>query len=257
MIVCVLTLGGLCNRMRTMTSVVDLAHRLQQKPVFVWVRMPDMNASFTSLFKDFPATVISVRARGAVFKTLDFLKEHWCDECVDDDFVHAYCKDKLSANLQMLRGKNLLVHTCENITRTDDFSMFKAVSLPLLANKDCIGVHIRRTDNDESRTYSPTALFVERMQREVEKNSQVKFYLATDDPAEEKTIVNCFPGRVLSYVKRSLDRNNPQAIEDALIDLVNLSHCSKILASYFSSFSDVAASWGRIEKIVVSDKNSR
>ena len=251
MIVCFLTLGGLCNRMRTMSSVIDLAHRTHQKPFFIWVRMPDMNASFGSLFKDFPALVISVNARGAVFKTFDFLKEHWCEEFVDDAYVNAYCKDKLSENLQRFKNKKVLVQTCENITGTNDYSMFRSVIIPTIKTENCIGVHIRRTDNEASCAYSPTSLFVDRMQKAMDADNRIKFYLATDSPEEETVLNTRFPGRLITTPKRSLDRNNQQAIEDALVDLYCLAHCRMILGSYFSSFSDVAASWGNIEKVVI------
>lgn len=48
-----------------------------------------------------------------------------------------------------------------------------------------------------------------------------------------------------------MDRNTEVAIVDAMIDLTNLASCKKIYGSYYSSFSDVAAIWGNIEKEVL------
>ena len=60
-----------------------------------------------------------------------------------------------------------------------------------------------------------------------------------------------FPNTITVYDKQSLDRNDPIAIRDAVIDLYNLAHCKKIYGSYYSSFSDIAALWGGIEKEVL------
>ena len=89
------------------------------------------------------------------------------------------------------------------------------------------------------------------MRDELHAHPDAKFYLATDDPVEEERFLSEFGDRILVYKKHSLDRNDPIAIKDALIDLYNLSQCRKILASYYSSFSDVAALWGNIEKEVL------
>jgi hypothetical protein len=116
-------------------------------------------------------------------------------------------------------------------------------------DKNTIGLHIRRTDNANAVKYSPTSLFFAKVEEELKATPQIKFYLATDDPNEEKTFIDRFGESIIIYQKHSLDRNNPIAIKDALVDLYNLSHCSKIFGSYWSSFSDTAALWSGIEKI--------
>ncbi len=251
MILCILSLGGLCNRMRTMSSVLDLSERLNQKAIFVWVKMPDINASFDHLFVHFPATVISLKARGCVFKIIDFIKKHWKGIIIDDSFANKYCKSNLSSNFHLFKNKSILVHSCENLTKTEDFSMFHPKLRGTFECDNCIGIHIRRTDNVQSILHSPTSLFIQRIQKEIDNDPDVRFYLATDDEKEEEFIRNHFPNHILTYSKRSLDRNNPVGIDDALIDLINLSRCKKILGSYYSSFSDTAASWGNIEKEVI------
>lgn len=103
--------------------------------------------------------------------------------------------------------------------------------------------------------YSPSELFLEAIEKEIENNSAVKFYLATDDSQEEKLITERFGDRICTYKKRSVDRNTEVAIVDAMIDLTNLASCYKIYGSYYSSFSDVAAIWGNIEKKVLKLNN--
>ena len=55
--------------------------------------------------------------------------------------------------------------------------------------------------------YSPTELFLEAIEKEIENNPAVKFYLATDDSQEEKLITERFGDRICTYKKRSVDRN--------------------------------------------------
>ena len=99
--------------------------------------------------------------------------------------------------------------------------------------------------------HSPTELFINKIRQELQQNPTQQFYLATDDEAEEQRIKQMFPDNIIVYKKQSLDRNDPVAIRDAVIDLYNLAHCKKIYGSYYSSFSDIAALWGGIEKDVL------
>lgn len=106
--------------------------------------------------------------------------------------------------------------------------------------KNVIGVHIRRTDNANSVEHSPTELFLQAMQDEVAADPAVGFFLATDDPDEEKNILKNFPDRITVHKKESLHREDPAAIRDALVDVYCLSRCRKIIGSYWSSFTEVA-----------------
>ena len=103
--------------------------------------------------------------------------------------------------------------------------------------------------------HSPTQLFIKAIENEIRQNVNIRFFLATDDAEEEKAICKTFIGRILCRPKKSLDRNCPEGIIDALADLYYLSKCSKVIASYGSSFSDVAAEWGNIEKITIDNQN--
>ena len=116
--------------------------------------------------------------------------------------------------------------------------------------ENVVGVHIRRTDNNKSIQYSPTSSFIECMQREVDEDNKVKFFLATDSLQVEDEIRKIFPTRIITHAKSSLDRNNPLAIQDALIDLYCLSMTRKLIGSYWSSFTDTASEIGQMETLI-------
>lgn len=252
-------LGGLCNRMRVITGGAKLAQLLNKEPLIIWTRDKTLNARFSDLFEPLPYKVLDVRLGSFVQKII----WHVCLKILryvvlNDEWIGKYALDKELSNwLPQLYGKNILINANLDVFRDGDYSIFK-VSPKVLSldninvdKTNTIGIHIRRTDNDFAVRYSPTSLFLNRIREDIKVHPQIKFYLATDDPAEETKFISEYGERILIYKKHSLDRNDPAAIRDAVIDLYNLSQCSKIYGSYYSSFSDVAAIWGNIEKEVL------
>ncbi len=117
--------------------------------------------------------------------------------------------------------------------------------------REMIGVHVRRTDCEEAIRASPTSAFVGDMEAEVRRNPCVRFFLATDSPEIEREMESLFGSRVMRYRKRAISRERPEAIEDAVVDLLCLSKCGRILGSRGSSFSVTAAQIGAAELTLV------
>ena len=76
------------------------------------------------------------------------------------------------------------------------------------------------------------------------------FYIATDDRDELKNLEDRYGDRIISYREKTWGRDTPEAIKDALIDILCLSRCTKIIGSSGSGFSLVAAGMGDIELII-------
>lgn len=117
-----------------------------------------------------------------------------------------------------------------------------------------IGVHVRRTDHAESIQNSPLELFVEKMKECLDKNPDAKFYVATDDNSVLAELEKTFPEKITTLKDRYLARDHEQGIIDAYIEMLCLSRCEKILGSYNSTFSSMAAMIGNIPLEVVSIK---
>lgn len=249
-------LGGLANRMRTVAGAIDLAKRLNRKLIVVWTCDESLNERFSRLFAPIEGVeVVECQLRALKYKLLwRYYKNVKRYKILDDNFIIANGKNTSDQWLNMLKNDNLYILSCQNATLTEDFSMFEpSVDLrsSLIPCGDVIGIHIRRTDNEMSVKYSPTHLFIKKIEDEINANPNAKFYLATDDPQEEAFIKERFGEHILTYQKQSLDRNDPQAIRDAAIDLFNLARCKRIYGSYYSSFSDTAAYIGKTEKTVL------
>ena len=103
--------------------------------------------------------------------------------------------------------------------------------------------HVRRTDHSYAIKQSETAEYFALLDA---RPPEERFFLCTDDPREEEMFQQRYPGRIQSYPKRDLDRRKPEAIEDALIDLLLLSRCTAVVASDGSLFSSCAAFIGNV-----------
>jgi hypothetical protein len=111
-----------------------------------------------------------------------------------------------------------------------------------------VGVHIRRTDNQNSIEKSPTALFYQKLDS---YPPGTKFFIASDDERERVGLVVRYPGRVL-LAARHLDRYTSHGGIDAFIDFLCLARCQEIVGSAGSSFSEMAAAYGGKPLTVVS-----
>ena len=91
------------------------------------------------------------------------------------------------------------------------------------------------------------------MKQELEADPATMFYLATDDMEEEKRLREAFPGRILSNENRCLRRDSIDGMHDALLDLYCLASTRKIIGSFFSSFTDIAADMHHIPKVIAGE----
>ena len=70
---------------------------------------------------------------------------------------------------------------------------------------------------------------------------------------EEKRLREVFPDRILSNQNRCLRRDSREGIQDALLDLYSLASTRKIIGSYFSSFTDIAADMHKIPLVIAGE----
>lgn len=255
--------GGLCNRMRVIASAYKLSKELGNGIEVIWCQNKDLNASFSDLFESLPFPLTNVKV-GSLWQKVLWLKYTRIKKCMllDNEWINKHARKKVSHLwVRMIERKDLFMHSSSDILFEEGYyKVFKIREdiLPQYAKTfstlGAYGIHIRRTDNKMAMKYSPTSLFIKKIEDLLLTNPDAKFFLATDDPSEEELFLNKFGNSIITYKKRSLDRNDPHAIQDAVIDLWFLAHCKKIYGSYYSSFSDVAALWGGIEKEIMTVK---
>ena len=250
--------GGLCNRMRVINSSLELAKRKGCKLLVLWYCADELNAPFENLFqpvkefqvinfkslKDLRKLYYQLTARTRISNA--DIENNRTNGVLNQDFFDAI---KLPA----------YIFTWEHFYPADEyFQLFKPA--PELQKrideatkdftKDMVSVHIRRTDQVTSIAHSKTENFIALMEKEIQANPEVKFFLATDDKDEEALLRKTFPGRIISNENRTLRRDSLDGMYDALLDLYCLSACKKIIGSYCSSFTDTAAAISGIPKLI-------
>lgn len=255
--------GGLCNRMRVIESAAALARDLDRPLCVIWNIDGSLGSRFDELFI-VPAHIRRLIHRKknnyffwAVYELIDKVSSREAGYLCQAD-IEKLMRQKY--DFRLLANQNR-IHIATNFAFypfTSRFGDFTPVpELQVVIRKytrefnNVVGVHMRRIDHKVSIEQSPTELFHEAMQKEVDADQNVRFFLATDDPEEEDRMCRAFSGRVITYKKKSLRRDDPQAIRDAVIDLFILSKCSKIIASYYSTFSNTASVLGGVEKQVI------
>ena len=253
------TYGGLANRMRVIDSAYQVSkltgHELQVR----WEISYELNCSFFKLFE--PVQLFDVREYfihkynkkfiSLLTKTAKKfginLPAGYDTHIFNDEIEHA----KESNTIPELFGNpgEIYLRTVHQFqTAEDSFVYFKPIrelNEKILQYRErftanTVGIHIRRSDNILSIKNSPREAFVSEMQKSIVNDPETVFFLATDSPEEEKFLQHTFPGRIISTTKE-LSRDSEKGIQDALVDLYCLASTHRIVGSFYSSFSEVAA----------------
>lgn len=261
--------GGLANRMRAIASGISLSLDCGI-PIghIAWTVDSELYCPFENLFEPLPidAKVIDI---SGVKKTFMYdgprKKNFYISNLLQKN---RYCGKIIGSHNDILnyvqtlanRAKPLLI---QSGTIFYDFTseLYKRMLIPRrdlveqakkrITGKSAsrlIGVHIRRTDNSISIAQSPTTLFIDKIRQELDSDSDVSFYLATDDESVKAELSNIF-GDSITCSPEKASRNTVAGIREGLVEMLCLSLCDKIYGSYWSSFSEAAAIMGGIELI--------
>lgn len=240
-------------------SAWELSRRRNEKLIVLWYLCPELNCAFEDLFR--PVTepgikIINIRSLRDPRKLYYQLTAS--QRFGNDDILNNKTDGVLHEDFFASLKKRVYLFTWEHFYPSRDYH-FYVPTAALQARIDaftadfaprCVGVHIRRTDNAVSMGKSTTEQFVAEMERELAAHPETRFFLATDDQSEEDFLRSRFPGRILSNQHRTIDRNSVAGMHDALLDLYCLAASDKLIGSYWSSFTDIAADMRGIEKVI-------
>ena len=154
-------------------------------------------------------------------------------------------------------GGNRVIHAYRDFYRWDPALLSRLFvpqpSIQNLIDDRCvnysphtIGVHIRRTDNQESINESPLELFEEKIDSQIALHADTRIYLATDDEPTKRIIT--------SHAKA--DRESTEGIVEGLVEMYALSRTDIIYGSAGSTFSEMAAAIGNKPFEVVRRSNA-
>jgi hypothetical protein len=266
----IVPLGGLCNRMRSMDSAIQLVNKLSDKLEVYWIKDSEMSQSFSDLFNPIALNNVSIReldstpillqkgnVRNLFVPTLinNMLSRPYFDESSTDKlraFDFAMLEPNRQAIIRSFSRFYSTAGTYELFVPNDDvFHNIEARSS--VFDQFTIGVHIRRTDNLKSTNNSPNNLFVEAMKAEIVEEPLTNFYLATDCDKTKLFFFDIFGSKIV-HSPKTATRDSLDGIREAMVELYSLSRTKKIFGSYWSSFSSTASDIGKIEgKVVTSN----
>lgn len=113
-----------------------------------------------------------------------------------------------------------------------------------------VGLHIRRTDHRQSIARSTDAAFDKAIRQTLARDPLTRFYLATDSRETKRRLTGRYGDRILT-ADAPLGRDSRAGVEAAAVDLFALARTARIYGSWYSSFTDMAAEIGGLEKHVI------
>lgn len=253
-------LAGLANKLRVIESAVSLAKDMDSLVEIIWIPDWQMVAHYQELFE--PSELFNVtdydkfkysRSSFSLTKykqpVSNLINRYYGIDLVFNEADISRQVRPGHWNIRsMSEGKTIYIDTCHNFYPYHyKFSWMRPV--PVIAEKiwnfeermkhqNCIGLHIRRTDNISSVENSPDHLFEKAIRDEIGRNPSSVFFLATDDYQTQSHFTGLFgTDRILVHPKK-FGRDSVDAIRDAVVDWTLLTKCSKLYCSYYSSFSE-------------------
>lgn len=259
--------GGLANRMRAMASACTLAKKVGEAVSVVWFKDRALNAPFDALFQPVDWDGLSVREAAFYdYWTFDrprkknlfiprFFQRILFDDCLYEKQITQLCKQNFDFGRWARQGEVYLASYSD--FQKYDYALLRKLFVPRQDmdreivsftrrfSPHTVGIHIRRTDNAASIRQSPTRLFVEAVDAEIEKNPDTVIFLATDSEAVKNEIRSRYGDRVLT-AKEKAGRNSIAGVKGGIVDMFTLSKTNKIYGSFQSSFSELASQIGNV-----------
>ena len=264
--------GGLANRLRAVCSGIALALREDCDMEILWFTREEMYCPYHRLFTlrpDLEAKGITIREanwKDRLFNVYPNRNNLWLTTLPlllqYDFFVSAHELQEWVENTPMrVEGvfkqndwEHIIIYSRSSVIDERHMYHYIEPSVEVLQtckvlmagwSEDIVGLHIRRSHTRKYREFGSTELFIKTMQKMVEEDPQVEFFLATNSLDERERLKTIFSGRVFTpYTEPG--RHTPEGIVDAFAEMLALSQTSRILATRDSTFSLVASKIGGI-----------
>lgn len=253
--------AGLCNRMRTISSGIFAATHINI-PIFVyWNRTHDCFAHWLDLFQPIEIDGVKlIENTNPIYKIDSIRNLHLpkvLHKFIFDQRLYGFSKnygEDIISYLNKVEGEKTLIQSCcdlcDHYPVTELFKPAKDVEdkiskIVMGFKSTTVGIHIRRSDNAQSIKSASIDDFKRKIVYEMGHNYRTNFYLATDDVDIKYNLQKEFGDLIISP-ELETTRSSVSGMKDAVVDLFCLSKTRKIIGSYYSSYSDMAAELGNI-----------
>jgi hypothetical protein len=288
----VIPLAGLGNRMRVLSSCIQIAKREDRALWIVWPVNSDLGCDITDIFESIGMEysvppkwlrfiLINVYRTGAIRRFYTFYKFFsglfFSNSIFDRDIIDETQSNQLNTVKWNSDGSTILVATClafgeqhsqlevaDYLKNEDSRELFKSFRFTdYLRNEvdreynkigeSYIGIHIRRTDHIDIIKNNPYQSYLTVIDRFVKENPAQKFFLATDSEETKQYFLNEYRN-MFHTVNYKLGRADLEGIYGGIIELLLLAHSTKIICSIISSYSNTAILIGNVEEVAYVDK---
>lgn len=268
-------IGGLGNRIEAISSVIAYCHAREIYLEVIWFKDHGLNCDFDNLFM-INKSLKNIEIRNANIGDL-FLRDNprrrnfWipflfeyilydkCIYCSKGDFKVQDINPELDTSLDLYKSI-FMVSWGDYWT---GYPVFQWLNLNLdvetrikeimkCFSENTIRLHIRRTDSLIDTEYSPTELYINIINKEIEKNNDVNFYLASDSVEEKEQLVSMFGDRIITSWN-IVERNTKEGIIDAFVEMNVLSRTSRLYSGN-SSFARMASRMTNIHHIILDSR---
>jgi len=288
----VIPLAGLGNRMRVLSSCIQLAKRENRILWVVWPVNSDLGCDITDIFESIGMEysvppkwirylLVNFYRTGAIKRFYRFYKLFsqlfFSNSIFDRDIIDDASANPLKAVKWNSEASCILVATClafhEQDTGSDvatylknevNRELFKSFRFTdYLINevnreygkmgKPYIGIHVRRTDHADIIKNNPYESYLDKINKFLLEDPDQKFFLATDSDETKKYFLNKYFDKFYT-VGYKLGRSDLEGIYGGVIELLLLANSKKIICSIISSYSNTAVLIGDIRDVTYVDK---
>lgn len=274
--------GGLCNRMRAIDSMISLCEEHGQNLTIIWLKTQDLNCDFKDLFLPIRSRKIKIRLVRSKFIYRLILKLVAGKDVIKNVFFeNIYSKNRIlnkdlpigvadkestfkiieiTRELFSKNPKSLLIESCYRHApvKENSYSSFQPITeiSRMIKSKinefrDTFGIHIRRTDHVRSIETTTDEKVIKLIRGLLQEDPQYTFFLATDCQLTKNNLLKEFGENIITNFDLSFDRNKKDSIQFAVLDLYCLAETKRIYGSFYSSYSEVAAAINNIENVVI------
>lgn len=259
----IIPFAGLCNRMRVVASGYECAREKGLEARVLWDTTDSgCKAAFHSLFLPIVAEGLVIEDTASWIARAHSKRNLYIPKMLRRlryrTLIENYNWNWAGKKLELPDAKGPMaiysMHQCgPNFPLSELFKPVPALAAridALVPDGSVVGVHIRRTDHVQSLRHASVEDYIGLMDRETALDADLHFFLATDDENVKRRLIDHFGKDRISTQRAELRRDTLAGIEAAVVDLFALSRCSKIIGSYYSSYSEIAAELGQIELII-------
>ena len=270
---------GLANRVLPIGCTLSLAKQFNYKPMVVWTSDDVVaKAYFRDLFDtaNLPFTLIEgYQAWTIRFASLSQEKNLSVPKRIIGSLIlRLFDYDKVI----LLKGREAHIRFCErqnlNFTRYRKIAIYahmpfryeydidwlkpapsiapRVIELKKQFTPNTLGVHLRGTDATDN---PPVEKIIMRMRAEVEFDSNVKFFFASDNDKSSKAVIDIFGDRLIMNTDNA-PRGTLEGQKDAVVDLFGLAGTSRIIGPKYSTFSMLATMMGNRPSLRITNRNS-